>query len=184
MPDSAAPFFNMPFLYLQHAFFFCSNFNMPDSAAPFFNMPFFIPSTCLFLSVAVSNKACWIHFTNTACWIYIANTACWMHCTNTACCIYTASWNIRIYSRLNCHIHIIQHVETSSHTTCWQSRTLPNQHVECICLPRSCTNHIALQHVFWNKIKSVFCAPFSKQEVGSWSWKLDLANFVPEGYKL
>ena len=26
MPDSAAPFF----LYLQHAFFFCSNFNMPD----------------------------------------------------------------------------------------------------------------------------------------------------------
>ena len=71
-----------------------------------------------------TNKACWIHFTNTACWIYIANTACWMHCTNTACCIYTASWNIRIYSRLNCHIHIIQHVETSSHTACWLAHYL------------------------------------------------------------
>ena len=82
-----------------------------------------------------TNKACWIHFTNTACWIYIANTACWMHCTNTACCIYTASWNIRIYSRLNCHIHIIQHVETSSYTPCWLAHYLTsmlNAYVSCL----------------------------------------------------
>jgi len=82
MPESAAPFFNMPFSFLQHASCLCSNFNMPDSATqfqhagfssflqhasclcsnfnmpdsatPFFHMPFLIPSTCLFLSVAIS----------------------------------------------------------------------------------------------------------------------------------
>ena len=48
------------FSFLEHAVFFCSNFNMPDSGTPFFNMPFFIPSTCRLLSVAVST--CWFFF--------------------------------------------------------------------------------------------------------------------------
>ena len=63
--------------------------------------------------------------TNTACThVLFTNKACWIHFTNTACWIYTASGNIRIYSMLNCHINIIQHVETSSHTACWLAHYL------------------------------------------------------------
>jgi uncharacterized protein Usg len=108
------------------------------------------------LHMLFTNKARWIHFTYTACWIYIANTACWiciantacwMHCTNTACWIYTACWNIRIYSMLNCHIHIIQHVETSSHTACWLAHYLTSMLNAYVC-----PDHVPIIQLYgWNQ---------------------------------
>ena len=65
------------------------------------------------------------------------------------------------YSMLNCHIYIIRHVETSSHTACWLAHYLTSM-LNAYVSP----DHVPIIQLysmsFWNKIKSVFCSPFSK----------------------